>query len=239
MIPGAINGRDAAAAVVPSPFLLLSQMAEKKSDRSPVRGSDAESSPAEPSATDRDDLLAAREGEQQAARRLVEGHGKSMLKTAWRVLGSHGGREADDVVQEAFIAALTTKALPTGNLGAWLRAITARKALDALRRTARRAEDPLPEADGEGRQPEAPDELGGRLDVLTVREALRTLSPTDRAVLTLVDLEGRSMAETAEALGLTRVATKLRASRARKKLARLLKGQPRMQKGGDDDEHQQ
>jgi RNA polymerase sigma-70 factor (ECF subfamily) len=237
LILGAIGGRDAAAAVVPSPFVLLSQMAEKTTDWSPVRGSDAESSSAGPSATDSDDLLAAREGDQRAACRLVEGHGKSMVRTAWRVLGSHGTREADDVVQEAFIAALTTRALPTGDLGAWLRAITARKALDALRRTGRRAEDPLPEADGEGRQLEAPDELGGRLDVLTVREALRTLSPKDRAVLTLVDLEGRSMAETAAALGLTRVATKLRASRARKKLARLLRGQSRTQKGGDDREH--
>ncbi len=91
-------------------------------------------------------------------------------------------------------------------------------------------------ADGEGRQPTAPDELGARLDVLTLRKALRNLSPTDRAVLTLVDLEGRSMAETAEALGLTRVATKLRASRARKKLARLLRGSRGHRKGGDDDE---
>jgi RNA polymerase sigma-70 factor (ECF subfamily) len=65
-------------------------------------------------------------------------------------------------------------------------------------------------------------ETGARLDVLALRQCLARLSPTDRAVLTLVDLEGQTMAEAAEALGLTRVAIRLRAVRARRKLARLL-----------------
>ncbi|MDX1388616.1 MAG: sigma factor, partial [Acidobacteriota bacterium] len=86
---------------------------------------------------DLDILLAARDGDQKAGRELVTSHGSSMLKTAWRVLGRYGGNEADDVVQEALIAALTTRALPTTDVGAWLRAITARKALDFLRRSAR------------------------------------------------------------------------------------------------------
>ena len=146
-----------------------------------------------------------------------------MTRTAWRVLGTYGRRDGDDVVQEAFIASLTTDALPTGDVGAWLRAIVARKALDELRRKGRRVEQPLPDADGEGPHPEAPDELGGHLDVLTVRNALATLSATDRAVLTLVDLEGWPMAEAAKLLGLTYVAIKLRASRARRKLAGVIR----------------
>ena len=73
-----------------------------------------------------------------------------MVRTAWRVLGSYGDREADDVVQEAFIAALTTPALPAGDVGAWLRAIVARKALDSLRRVRRREEQPWPETGAEG-----------------------------------------------------------------------------------------
>jgi RNA polymerase sigma-70 factor (ECF subfamily) len=63
---------------------------------------------------------------------------------------------------------------------------------------------------------------GAVLEVLMLRQALATLSPTDRAVLTLCDLEGFSMRDAARTLGLTHVATKLRASRARRKLARLL-----------------
>jgi RNA polymerase sigma-70 factor (ECF subfamily) len=180
----------------------------------------------EPPGDDREVLLAARDGNQGAGRDLVSRHGASMVKTAWRVLGRYGGNEADDVVQEAFIAALTTPALPTGDVGAWLRSIAARKALDFLRGAARRAERSLPETDDElTGELVASDHVEGRLDVLTVRKGLAELSASDRAVLTLVDLEGLSMAEAAEALGLTRVAVKLRASRARRKLAKSLRGE--------------
>jgi RNA polymerase sigma-70 factor (ECF subfamily) len=147
-----------------------------------------------------------------------------MVRTAWSVLGQYGGTDAEDVVQEAFIAALTTSALPTGDVGAWLRAITVRKALDWLRRSSRRKEQPLPEA-GEGAAEQVA--AGGRetnTDMLALREGLATLSPLDRAVLVLADLEERSMAEVAQTLGSTRVAVKLRASRARRKLARILGG---------------
>ena len=173
-------------------------------------------------AEDLDDLLGARRGDEAAARRLVARHGASMMRTAWRVLGRWGGRDGEDVVQEALIAALTTDALPTGDVGAWLRAIAVRKALDEARRRGRRAEEPLDPNDTGANEPIAADGPRARLDVLAVRQALASLAPADRAVLTLVDLEGWSMAEAARALGLTRVAAKLRASRARRKLGRLL-----------------
>ncbi|HXV75805.1 MAG TPA: RNA polymerase sigma factor, partial [Candidatus Polarisedimenticolaceae bacterium] len=138
------------------------------------------------------ELLAARRGDPHAARAIVARYGDSMIRTAWRVLGTYGARDADDVVQEAFIAALTTTALPRENLGAWLRAIVARKALDELRRKGRRGEQPL---DGATTRLAAEDRLGSRVEVLAVRRALARLSPADRALLTLVDLEGWSLAE--------------------------------------------
>ena len=140
-----------------------------------------------------------------------------MLRTAWHVLGRYGGRDAEDAVQEAFIAALTTDALPRGDVSAWLRAITARKALDVVRGARRRAE-----AQG-AEDPPAP---SGALSIetLAVREALVRLQPADRAVLILVDLHGHSMAEAAAALGTTNVGARLRAVRARRKLARILRG---------------
>ncbi len=173
--------------------------------------------------TEIDLLSAARGGDEEAGRRLMQAHGSSMIRTAWNVLGRYGGNEAMDVVQEAFIAALTTPALPRGELGAWLRAITARKALDALRRIRRRGEHALPDAENEAREPASGEDPGARLRVIAVRQALLRLSPADRAVLTLVDLEGWSMAEVASTLGLTRVAVRLRAVRARRKLARWLR----------------
>jgi RNA polymerase sigma-70 factor (ECF subfamily) len=169
---------------------------------------------------DLDVLLQARDGIQRAGRELVERHGRSMVRTAWRVLGRYGDADADDVVQEAFVAALTTAALPTGDVGAWLRSITARKALDSLRRIGRRAEEPLPPGEGET----AKDDPG--LEVMILRQGLGRLSANDRAVLTLVDLEGLSMAEAAKTLGTTTVALKWRAVRARRRLAAILRNEP-------------
>ena len=119
----------------------------------------------------------ARAGDEEAARRLVEQYGASMMRTAWRVLGSYGGSDAEDVVQDAWVAAWSTDALPTGDTGAWLRSITARKALDRIRSTARRSEQPLEDVS-----------LSVRIDdrvlnVLTLRKGLATLKPIDRAAL--------------------------------------------------------
>jgi RNA polymerase sigma-70 factor (ECF subfamily) len=179
---------------------------------------------AETFSSDRHVLASAREGVEEAGRRLMADHGPSMLRTAWHILGRYGGDEAEDVVQEAFIAALTTEALPRGDVGAWLRAIAARKALDAARASRRRAERPLPEVRSGGTELAAPGRADATLETLAVREALARLTPADRAVLVLVDLEGRSMAEAAQTLGATNVGTRIRAVRARRKLARLIRG---------------
>jgi RNA polymerase sigma-70 factor (ECF subfamily) len=179
---------------------------------------------AEPFSSDRHVLASARSGSEEAGRRLMADHGPSMLRVAWHVLGSYGGNDAEDVVQEAFIAALTTDALPHGDVGAWLRAIASRKALDAVRSAGRRLERPLPDPEaGEAELPAA----GSRAameETLAVRQALAALPATDRAVLVLVDVLGCSMAEAATTLGTTNVGTRLRAVRARRRLARMLRG---------------
>lgn len=148
-----------------------------------------------------------------------------MLKTAWRVLGRYGGHEAEDAVQDAWIAAWSTDARPTGDVGAWLRTIAARKALDRTRSRARRGETSYDGGEpatpeGAGRQAHHPESTWA--DREAVRRALATLTPLDRAVLLLIDVEGRTAAEAAEALGVTRLAAKFRTQRARKKLGRAL-----------------
>jgi RNA polymerase sigma-70 factor (ECF subfamily) len=178
---------------------------------------------AEDVSNDRTTLLLARDGSEEAGRLLVARHGPSMLRTAWHVLGRYGGNDAEDVVQEAFLAALTTDALPLGDVGAWLRSIVARKALDAMRGARRRLESPFPEVAGSRDQWAAVTGAPASVETMAVREALARLAPADRAVLVLVDLLGHSMAEAAEVLGTTNVGTRLRAVRARRKLAKLVR----------------
>ena len=170
-------------------------------------------------------LLAARDGSHAAGCELLRRHGASMTRTAWNVIGRYGGAEAEDVVQESIIAALTTTALPHGDVGAWLRAIVVRKALDAVRQISRRGERSLETTDGrhEGDGASGSDSATA---VLAVRRALAKLSPADRAVLILVDLEGLSMAEAAEALNSTTMAVKWRAVRARRRLRAAIEGKP-------------
>jgi len=177
-----------------------------------------------PDPDDLETLLAARAGDTLAGTALVSRHGASMMRTAWNVTGRYGSQDVEDIVQEAFIAALTTSALPTGDLGAWLRSITARKAIDAMRQVVRRRERDLPEPGGPEPEPAAPDRAETPLDVIAVQRALDALTPVDRAVLTLVDLEGFSMAEAAQAVGSTVMAVKWRAVRARRRLRTLLEG---------------
>jgi len=179
-----------------------------------------------PDLDDLETLLAARAGDTMAGTALVSRHGASMVRTAWNVTGRYGSQDVEDIVQEAFIAALTTSALPTGDVGAWLRSITARKAIDAGRQVARRRERDLPEPGGPEPEPAAPDRAETPLTTIAVRRALAALSPLDRAVLTLVDLEGFSMAEAAQAVGSTVVAVKWRAVRARRRLRLLIEGAP-------------
>ena len=178
--------------------------------------------PSQGDSTDRDTLREARRGDAAAGQELVSRFGASMIRTARSVLGRYGARDGEDVVQEALLAALTTTALPTGDVGAWLRAIVVRKALDALRRRNRGREQPLPE-NREGAEGALLRISGtGQEEIFMVRRALAALSPRDRAVLTLVDLEGFSMAEAAEILGASGAATRWRAVRARRRLAKHL-----------------
>src|SRR5260221_14250266 len=143
--------------------------------------------------TEIDLLSAARGGDEEAGRRLMQAHGSSMIRTAWNVLGRDGGNEAMDVVQEAFIAALTTPALPRGELGAWLRAITARKALDALRRVRRRGADPPPDAENEAREPASRGDPRARRPGVPGRPGPPRPPPGRRPVPDLARLRGRGM----------------------------------------------
>ncbi len=132
--------------------------------------------------------------------------------------------EAADALQDAFISAFRA----AGNFRAesqvttWLHRIVVNACLDRIRRRQSRPTVPLPET-GEYNEPAAPrDSMSERETSLLVREALEQLPEDQRAPIVLVDVEGYSVAETAQMLGIAEGTVKSRCARGRGKLAKVL-----------------
>ncbi len=134
--------------------------------------------------------------------------------------------EAEDIVQEAFLTLMTHLDRFEGRsrVGTWLYRVAYNASLDRLRR---RRPEPLPEEDPEGPDippmPRAlvewrltPEEILANAEALAqLDEAIAELPESLRAVFILRDIEGLSTAETAEALGISPGAVKVRLHRAR------------------------
>ncbi|WP_308197989.1 sigma-70 family RNA polymerase sigma factor [Saccharopolyspora soli] len=146
-----------------------------------------------------------------------EAHRDHLRAVAYRMLGS--ASEADDAVQEAWLRlARARDAEDIENTRAWLTTVVARVCLDMLRsRTARREvqlDTPLP-ADSPDPEQEAmlADSIG--LALLVVLDAL---TPAERIALVLHDMFTMPFQEIAPILGRSVPATKMLASRARRRV---------------------
>jgi RNA polymerase sigma-70 factor, ECF subfamily len=178
-------------------------------------------SPADPGVTPREML----------AQALVE-HGDRLYSLALRIT-----RDADlaaDAVQEAFASALQKVGDFRGDsrIGTWLHRIVYTKAIDQLRARGRQA--PLSEEDAEsGGEDERlggaptwarpPDEiLLGAETREALDRALATLTPMQRLVFELREVEGRATEAVAEILGLPPGTVRVHLHRARLRLRALL-----------------
>ncbi|TVT24155.1 sigma-70 family RNA polymerase sigma factor [Amycolatopsis rhizosphaerae] len=140
---------------------------------------------------------------------------------AYRMLGSHA--DAEDVVQEAWLRLSGQDTATIHNLSGWLTTVVGRISLDVLRSRQAHPEasydDPLPEvtALGDGPAPEddavLADSVG--LALLVVLESLR---PDERLAFVLHDLFAVPFDEIGQILGRSTAATKMLASRARRKV---------------------
>jgi len=177
---------------------------------------------------DHDLLDALRRRDAAAAERLITRYGERAYRLASRIIGN--GQDAEEVVQDAFWAVIRKIDSFRGEsaFGSWLYRIVANAAYHKLRRGERRwhdisLEEVLPRFDGCGRyagpvadwSPQAADPAMQTELRTALSAALDELSATHRAVLVLRDVEGRSIAEIADALGLTTGGVKSRAHRAR------------------------
>jgi len=138
-------------------------------------------------------------------------------------------QKIEDLAQETFVKAWRALGQFDGRapFEHWLSRIAVRVALDHLRREKRRQNEVgLPELGEDAldwlRGEDEPGELDGRAAAEILDLALRELSPADRVVIAMQEIEGRSVKEICAATGASGVAVRVRALRARAKLKRAL-----------------
>jgi RNA polymerase sigma factor (sigma-70 family) len=155
----------------------------------------------------------------QLARRF-EADRARLRAVAYRMLGSFS--EAEDAVQEAWLRLERSDAAAIDNLSGWLTTVVGRVCLDMLRARKTRREEPLgahlpdPEV-SYGDDPEA-DALRSDSVGLALLVVLDTLSPAERLAFVLHDLFAVPFEEVATIVGRSPDATKMLASRARRRV---------------------
>ncbi len=161
----------------------------------------------------------ARDGESSAIEHLCRQYRQAVFGVAYRMLDSVP--DAEDITHDVFLELPTT--LRTfegrGELKAWLKRVTARKALMRLRREKLQGEVSI---DGwsESLESNGPSTHAERI---TLDDAIRKLPEHLRAVVVMKMVEGLTYTQIGEALGLHISAAKSRIRRARKLLQAFLK----------------
>ena len=148
-----------------------------------------------------------------------QAHRGGLRAVAYRMLGSLS--EADDAVQETWLRLTRSDHGEIANLGGWLTAVTGRVCLDMLRTRSARREEPIDEAgppgcwEGPGPEEEAllADSVG-----LALLLVLDRLTPAERLAFVLHDSFGVPFDEIAAILGRSVDATKMLASRGRRRV---------------------
>ncbi len=164
------------------------------------------------------DLLAAHvAGDRHAFAELISRHQRRLYRLARR--STRTPEEAHDALQEAMLAVHRNAATfrHDAAVGSWLHRIVVNACLDQLRRAKTqpqtvRLDDSYPASDGTSQLDTA----------LVVRAALMQLPPGQRAAVVAVDMQGYSVADTADILGIAQGTVKSRRARARDRLAILL-----------------
>jgi RNA polymerase sigma-70 factor (ECF subfamily) len=168
-------------------------------------------------------------GDPDAFAELVARHRDRLWAVALRTLGDR--EDAADAVQDALLSAYRAADRFRGDAAVttWLHRIVVNACLDRIRRRQAHPTVPLPNSArdrhgdrhrGGAAEPAAP--VVDHDTALVVREALAQLPAEQRAALVLVDVQGYSVAEVAQILGIAEGTVKSRCARGRTRLAVLL-----------------
>lgn len=179
-------------------------------------------------------LAGARAGDADASRALVE----ALYPLVIRIVRGHRPVRLaeEDLAQEVFVKLFARLDAYEAQAGIpfehWVSRLTVRTCLDALRAERRRPELRCSDLGEEENQwlefllnaaapaPETPDTSAAE----AVEHLLAQLSPDDRWVIRLLDLEQKSVAEISQLTGWSRPAVKVRAFRARHRLRKVAEG---------------
>jgi len=167
-------------------------------------------------------------GDRDAVRRVTTDNNQRLFRAAWSVLRDR--HEAEEAVQAGYLKAFSAMGSFAGrsSLSTWLTRIVVNEAL-MRRRAALRRRAHL-EAEGvmildkyRAPDPEAPDAILAREQLRQLLErAVADLPQAFRTVFVLRQVEGLSVDDTAEALGLAAATVKTRLLRARRRLQAAL-----------------
>lgn len=169
------------------------------------------------------DIAATLEGDGEAYRRLIQRYQGEIALQMRRFSRDLG--ERDELVHDVFVEAY--RSLPsyrgTSPWLHWLRKIAVRIGYRSWRqKRGREGEVVLSPEDWDCLRGRAPPPEDAVEAAELVHAVLAQLAPSDRLVLTLMYLDGCTMAEIASRAGWTLLGTKLRAFRARNRLRKLL-----------------
>lgn len=162
-------------------------------------------------------------------RSLYEEHGAALLAYATRLTGDRAA--AEDVLQETLIRAWRhagSLSETTGSVRGWLFTVARNIITDRARARAAR---PLEVPESPTSPPVQHDHAQRVVDSMVALQALERLSDEHRSVLVQIYFNGRSVAETADLLGIPAGTVKSRSHNALKFLRELLAGRPVALKG--------
>lgn len=179
----------------------------------------------------------ARGGDPEAFRQLVERHSRNVYRLAYRMTGNC--RDAEDIVQEAFLKAYRQldRFESRASFGTWVHRIAMNCSVDLLRSRPKREQtedddtlEHLAPGEGGAQHTMSPERLMASVEMSDrVNDALARLSALERAAFVLRHVEGQSILEISQALGIRDNAAKHCIFRAVRKMRLALEpfvGQP-------------
>ncbi|MGO9953288.1 MAG: RNA polymerase sigma factor [Dissulfurispiraceae bacterium] len=173
--------------------------------------------------TDERLVKAALSGDDDAFSELVRRHKQKVFRLAARFV--RDSEELDDICQEAFIKAYQSLSKFRGDapFEHWITRIAVNTCYDSLRKQSRKRDNvPLDSVAFSIGEPQSPDNSSGNEAWAVLKNAMTKLRPEERLVITLLNLEEKSVRETASLTGWSEGNVKVRAFRARKELKRIL-----------------